>query len=139
QWLADELKRIENVLIIACVAVGIGYVLYIFFVKESFVALIAACLPPGSSSGGSTTSAGSARRSGKSPTRTSPPTSVASQTARSLSRRGWWSSSPGPPPGAATGRGAHGDPPYRTRRADRLLLLHLRAALPAGHRQDRRL
>jgi hypothetical protein len=46
-WLASELHRIENVLIIACVAFGIGYVLYIFFVKKSFVALIAALLTAG--------------------------------------------------------------------------------------------
>ena len=44
QWLADELKKTENVLIITCVAFAVAYVLYVFFVKKSFIALIAALL-----------------------------------------------------------------------------------------------
>src|SRR6266516_4428939 len=46
-WLAGELHRIANVLFIAAVVFGIGYVLYIFFVKKSFVALVAALLTAG--------------------------------------------------------------------------------------------
>jgi L-lactate permease len=44
EWLTDELKRVQNVLIIACVAFAIAYVLYTFFAKKSFIAMIAALL-----------------------------------------------------------------------------------------------
>lgn len=43
-WLAGELHKLGNLLIIACVAFAIAYVLYVFFVKKSFIAMIAALL-----------------------------------------------------------------------------------------------
>ncbi|HZD68907.1 MAG TPA: hypothetical protein VFA45_08320 [Actinomycetes bacterium] len=47
QFLVNELHRIENVLIIACVAYAVAYVLIQFFVKRSFIAVIAALLTAG--------------------------------------------------------------------------------------------
>jgi peroxiredoxin family protein len=43
-FLSDELHKIGNLIIIAGVAFAAGYVLYVFFVKKSFVAMIAALL-----------------------------------------------------------------------------------------------
>jgi hypothetical protein len=47
EWLADEFKRIQNVMIIAGFALAVGYVLYVFLVKKSFIAMIAALLTAG--------------------------------------------------------------------------------------------
>jgi L-lactate permease len=46
-WMAGELQRIERVVIIAGFAFAIVYVLYVFFVKKSFIAMIAALLTAG--------------------------------------------------------------------------------------------
>jgi L-lactate permease len=46
-FLVAELHKIENILIIACVAFAVAYVLYVFFVKKSFIALVAALLTAG--------------------------------------------------------------------------------------------